>query len=234
MKPPAKHKGFSQLDLLLILLALAGIVLVILPGLMRSQARSSRINCVNNLKQTGLGFRIWAGDNNDKYPQQTSVTNGGAMEWAEQGSAYHVVLVMSNELSTPKVLFCPEETNPQRRAANTFSSTPVIGNPATVIPFTATNSLSYFVGLDADETQPNGLLSGDDHLLVNNAKPRPGLLSLATNTPISWAKGRHKSGGSIGAGNLGLADGSVQQVLSSRLPNIFAGAGFATNRLALP
>lgn len=234
MKTSTNHKGFSRLDLLLIVLALAGIVLVVLPGLIRSQARSSRINCVNNMKQVGLAFRIWAGDNSDKYPAQLSITNGGAREWAEAGSAYGVFLVLSNELSTPRVLFCPEENNRSRIAANTFSFTPALGSTASPqIPFTATNNLSYFAGLDGDETQPTAIIAGDDHLLVGNGKPRPGLLLLATNTPVAWAKGRHKSGGNSG-GNLGLGDGSVYQVLSPGLQQIFTSTGFATNRLALP
>jgi prepilin-type processing-associated H-X9-DG protein len=230
MKPSAKHKGFSQLDLLLILAALAGIALIILPGLARSRTRSSKIGCTNNLKQVGLAFRIWAGDNSDKYPAQLSITNGGAMEWAEAGSAYSVFLVMSNELSTPKVLFCPEENNRSRIAANTFGFTSAPGNPASPqIPFTATNNLSYFAGLDGNQTQPTAIITGDDHLQVGKTRPRPGLLLLATNTPVAWAKGRHNSGG-----NLGLADGSVQQVLSTGLQRIFDASGFATNRLAMP
>lgn len=102
MKTSTKQKGFSRLDLLLIVLALAGIALVILPRLARSRISASKTSCVYHLKQVGLSFRIWAGDNNDKYPQQIAVTNGGAMEWAEQGSAYHVFLAVSNELNTPQ------------------------------------------------------------------------------------------------------------------------------------
>jgi len=89
--------------------------------------------------------------------------------------------------------------------------------------------LSYFAGLDGDETQPTAIITGDDHLLVGKAKPRPGLLLLATNTPVAWAKGRHQLGG-----NLGMADLSVHQVLSAQLQSIFDGSGFATNRLAMP
>jgi prepilin-type processing-associated H-X9-DG protein len=229
MKRFSNHKGFSLLDVLLIIASVAAIILVMMPFFIRSGPKRQRISCVNNVKQVSLGFRIWALDNSDKYPAQLSITNGGAMEWAEAGSAYSVFLVMSNELSTPKVLFCPEENNRSRIAANTFGFTPAPGSTAALIPFTATNNLSYFAGLDGDETQPTAIITGDDHLLIGNARPRPGLLLLATNTPVAWAKGRHKSGG-----NLGMADGSVHQVLSAQLQSIFDGSGFATNRLAMP
>ena len=52
-----------------------------------AQQRAERIQCVNNLKQLGLAMRLWAGDNNDKYPTS--------------------LVVMSNELSAVKVLICP-------------------------------------------------------------------------------------------------------------------------------
>jgi hypothetical protein len=52
-----------------------------------AQQRAERIQCVNNLKQLGLAMRVWAGDNDDKYPTS--------------------LVVMSNELSTAKILICP-------------------------------------------------------------------------------------------------------------------------------
>jgi hypothetical protein len=42
--------------------------------------KRQKIRCVNDLKQVGIAFRLWEGDNNDKYPMAVSVTNGGAME----------------------------------------------------------------------------------------------------------------------------------------------------------
>ena len=55
----------------------------------KGQMDAERIQCVNNLKQVGLAFRIWAGDNQDKYPTTLNV--------------------MSNELSTTKILVCPSD-----------------------------------------------------------------------------------------------------------------------------
>ncbi|HWD94787.1 MAG TPA: hypothetical protein VG938_20830 [Verrucomicrobiae bacterium] len=52
-----------------------------------AERRNERILCVNNLKQLGLAMRVWAGDNGDKYPTS--------------------LVVMSNELSTAKILICP-------------------------------------------------------------------------------------------------------------------------------
>jgi prepilin-type processing-associated H-X9-DG protein len=230
MKHHAKQDGFSLLDLLMIVVAIAAIILVVLPGLLRPRRNHSpEIRCHNNLKQVGLAFRIWASDNNEKFPSQTSITNGGAKEWAAAGSAYGVFLVMSNELSTPKLLFCPGENNPSRQVASTLDFSQPQENSAGVTPFTATNNLSYFAGLDGDQTQIQTILTGDDHLLVGKTPTRSGLLLVPTNTPVTWAKGRH-----MGNGNITRADGSVQQFNASGLQRAFDNSGFATNRLALP
>ena len=53
---------------------------------------------------------MWESDNNDKYPMSISVTNGGAMEAVLNGNPMRVFQVMSNELSIPKILICPEDT----------------------------------------------------------------------------------------------------------------------------
>jgi hypothetical protein len=80
-----------------------------------SEKKAQHISCVNNLKQIGLAFRIWAGDNNDQYPFNVSTNAGGTLELCdrdangfERNSFLHF-LVASNELSTPLVLHCPQD-----------------------------------------------------------------------------------------------------------------------------
>ncbi|MBP9902275.1 MAG: type II secretion system protein [Verrucomicrobia bacterium] len=229
VKPKRRIAGFSMLDALLIVAAVIGIILVILPSMARSRARSSKVSCTNNLKQLGLSFRLWGLDNEDKFPMQVSATNGGAMEQAQLGSAYAVFLVMSNELSTPKILICPEESNPKRVAANAFALSVPPGSRSGLLPFTPTNNLSYFVGLDADEVKPETIISGDDNFTVGKVRPIPGLLLLDTNSPVTWTKGRHEYGG-----NIGLADGSVQSFSTPAFRAALIKTGIATNRLAMP
>lgn len=223
------QRAFSLTDLLLVIAALIGIATVILPAMSRPRTSHCKINCTNNLKQTALAFRIWAGDNNDKFPMQLSATNGGVQELAAQGSAYAVFLIMSNELNTPKILYCPAENNPTRRMATSFAPTDVTGATGSAIPFTETNSLSYFVGLDAEDLKPSTFLSGDDHFAIAGAQPNRGLWPLGTNTPVEWRDERHPK-----QGNVALADGSVQGFSTAALRKALANTGIETNRLVMP
>lgn len=75
-----------MLDLLILIGTAVMVVLVLLPMLAKSRARSSRISCVNNLKQVGLSFRIWAGDNGDHFPMHVSTNAGGSQEWVAMGA----------------------------------------------------------------------------------------------------------------------------------------------------
>ena len=72
-------------------------------------------------------------------------------------------LAMSNELSTPKIVLCPSDRN--RVEATVFSTNALIQTPGiTVTPFQGNINISYFVGVDADETKPQCFLGGDRNL----------------------------------------------------------------------
>jgi hypothetical protein len=84
------------------------------------------ITCVNNLKQIGLSLKIWAGDNNDQMPFNASTNAGGTMEFCAvdkdgfDRNSYLHFQVMSNELSTPLILICPQD--PVKKVATDFAS----------------------------------------------------------------------------------------------------------------
>ncbi len=56
------------------------LAVLLLPGLAKTKCKSSRLGCVNCLKQVGLTYRIWEGDHADIYPMRVSVTTGGSLE----------------------------------------------------------------------------------------------------------------------------------------------------------
>jgi hypothetical protein len=183
--------------------------------------------CSNNLKQIVLSFGVWALDNSDKYPMQVSVTNGGTMELVSSGSVFPHFLVMSNELSTPMILMCPQEPGRSSNYASTFSSAGLAASRS--VPFTNDNQVSYFVGVDADPSQPSMILVGDKNIGIGGVQLRHGLQNLWTNSAVSWIKPRHSGGG-----NVGLAVGSVQEATTAGLRELLVQTGVATNRLAVP
>jgi prepilin-type processing-associated H-X9-DG protein len=218
MKLRLSHKRNAAMTLFevgVVVAILFVLALVLLPALAASRRKPSRINCVNDVKQIGLSFRLWAGDNNDKYPMDISVTNGGAMEFASVGNVAGIFQVMSNELGTPKILRCSDDTC--RFCATNFGSS------------LSGKTISYFIGVDARETTPQMILVGDDNLLLNGVPVKSGLVTIASNAPVSWSKGRHEFGG-----NIGLADGSVAQVTTRELQEAFKTSNSVTNRLAIP
>ena len=192
------------------------LAMVLLPALAQRSVRSRRIQCTCHLKQVGIAFRIWAGDHGNKYPMQVSVTNGGTLEFVAGPNAWMHFLVMSNELNTPKILFCPSDSDAGRRAASTFPG------------FTGNFNLSYFAGVDADDREPQRFLTGDRNLTNGTALTR-GMLTLTTNHLAGWTGEMHAH-----QGNVGLADGSVQGYSTAALRSALANTGLETNRLTMP
>jgi prepilin-type N-terminal cleavage/methylation domain-containing protein/prepilin-type processing-associated H-X9-DG protein len=203
-----RASGFNLIELLIVIGVVVLLAAVLLPILAASKRKSARIGCIGGLKQVGLAFRLWAQDNGDKYPMQVILTNSETMKLVTHGSAYLLWQTMSNELSTPKILYCPNDQ--QRTNAMSFSQ-----------GFSDAN-ISYFFSLDAAETYPQMILNGDDNLAVDGVPVNPGLLTFSTNSTISWTDERHRR-----AGNIGMADGSVQQTtiggLQSAIGNVTLG-----------
>lgn len=223
--------AFTIIELLVVVACILCLVALCLPIIQRrAHSRSTRITCVSNLKQTGLAFKTWALDNNDHFPMHLSTNAGGTLEWGASAVWPHLQ-VMSNELSTPRVLVCDQDR--QRTAATNFNA-----------PAFSDARLSYFIGLGATELEgivsipidpgrppecsPNSILAGDDNL--TNALPAGGrVVPLATNASVGWDRTRHSH-----KGNLLFTDGSVQEIANGGLRLSFEALGTGTNRLVLP
>src|SRR3954454_3688284 len=105
--------AFTLSELLVVLAVLAILILFLLPALVgshRPRRAVMMINCINNLKQLGIATETWALDNSNRLPTQVSVSMGGSMECIGTGSPTPHFRTMSNEISTPKLLYCPADT----------------------------------------------------------------------------------------------------------------------------
>jgi prepilin-type processing-associated H-X9-DG protein len=213
--PRKRNQAITLVEVLIIVAVIGVLAALVFPAWARSRARSFRVCCINNLKQTGLAFQVWAGDHHNKYPMEVSEKDGGSMEFTAGPNVFRHFQTMSNELSTPGILTCGSEVID-------FMS------PATNFSYLRNSNISFFVGVDASETNEAAILAGD-HNVTNGTVLKNGLLELTTNRLTGWTKAMHNK-----VGNVLLADGSVQQVNISGVRDLVANTGLSTNRLQMP
>jgi prepilin-type N-terminal cleavage/methylation domain-containing protein len=221
MKNQKQKKAFTLIELLVVIAIIAILAAMLLPALAAAKKKAQKINCVNNLKQVGLAFRIWEGDNSDRFPMNVPPPSGPTFslantttynQWTPANMGlyeYTVFQVMSNELSTPKIVACPSDT---RTAAVNFNNSGFAVAGTTVFN---NLSVSYFIGVNAVDTNPQMILAGDRSISTSSAGTPVTdnvVVNLGTNgynvAPVSigWATGvQHDK-----SGNIALSDGSVQ------------------------
>jgi prepilin-type N-terminal cleavage/methylation domain-containing protein len=237
-----QKKAFTLIELLVVIAIIAILAAMLLPALAAAKRRAQRINCVSNLREVNLAFRVWEGDHGDRYPMAVSTTDGGAKESVRSAlntAAYpscgitNVFNVMSNELTTLKLLWCTSDSSGNRGATTNFA---LLGaNPPGASQ--GTNAISYFVCGDAADTSPQMILDGDRNLGTATAiNVAPTVVNLTgaqqwkvgngadTATPWAWSQNDLH----LKLGNAGMADGSVQSLslngLQQALTNATNGA----------
>jgi prepilin-type N-terminal cleavage/methylation domain-containing protein len=249
-----QKKAFTLIELLVVIAIIAILAAMLLPALAAAKRKAQKINCTNNLKQVGLSFRLWEGDNGDKYPMAVSAASGGAADYCattangNKPTTYApgvVFMVMSNQLSTAKILFCPSDSLAGRtNYSGGFSGNLMLGwanNTTVTSGSTAQSQVSYFINGDATESDPQMVMSGDCNIGVATAASIPAanttrftsqqqcLSAVTANAAGGWAW----TAGELhqGSGNIQMSDGSVQ---SATLQGLRTALINGTNTVSAP
>lgn len=213
--PKQRSHGLTRRDVLVAVLLASLLFVIVVPMLLAARRRNERINCIDNLMQIDGALRIWE---DDKGPGMPPVkTNGQTIGLNNGQIALINSLGISNIVHSSKILICPADRE-------TPITTDAAGNKIRI---------SYFLNLDASESYPQEMLDGDDNLAANGVLITRGIFEVSSNMTLSWTPARHRH-----VGNIGLADGTVEQTTQSSLQNAatysFLGTPFFTNRFAVP
>src|SRR5262245_60420697 len=110
MRNRSRTSAFSLVELLVLLLVISIFAALFIPGCfdLRSAAKAKRIKCINNLKNIGLAVRFYATDNNDLLPGAYFLSNKTDLVTIDADTAAYFRMI-SNELSTPRIIACPAD-----------------------------------------------------------------------------------------------------------------------------
>lgn len=218
-------RAFTRVELVIVITVVTVLsIVVLLPTLTNFKARSCRVGCVNNLKQIGIAYRLFANDNDSGFVTSATIQswNGGRYV-AGQTELSTCYKVMGGELSSPRVLLCPVDEE--------FKTREIVYGDFTNL---TQRSISYFIGIRADEKRPAMVLSGDRNLCSdlkgNTLFPADGVRTNDLKQTASW----HRTTIHRGGGNIGFADGSAQQVTTKTLLGFLAKTGDTNNTVLLP
>jgi prepilin-type N-terminal cleavage/methylation domain-containing protein len=110
------QRGFTLIELLVVIAIIAVLASMLLPALSKAKVKAQSVQCMNNLRQVMLSWRIYVDDANDRLPFNTVSETDLAKSWCTGWLQY----LVSTPDNTNALLFSKALMGPYFRDPNVF------------------------------------------------------------------------------------------------------------------
>ncbi len=123
MNRHSKQNGFTLIELLVVIAIIAILAAILLPALARAREAARRASCASNLKQFGVIFKMYSGENKSMFPENNPVVFSGIKNeqsgsvWLFAAMGLNSVSLYPDYWSDPSIIQCPSDAHADAEAS---------------------------------------------------------------------------------------------------------------------
>jgi prepilin-type N-terminal cleavage/methylation domain-containing protein len=180
-----KTKGFTLIELLIVIAIIAILAAILMPVLSSAKEKANQIYCLNNMRQWGLAFHMYADDNRDFVPEEGNVGGsigdpGGASSTDNLHFAWYNII--PPEIGSPSLVtlygFGGANKVPPLPGSHSLFSCPSAGTPLASLGYSDPLKITQAYFMYAE----NSRLCVDYHTRFNSSGQPTGVLQTKLST----------------------------------------------------